>query len=187
MKKQPQITDATRQRIKDALWTLYQEHPAGRITVQMVSEEARVHRSTFYRYFSDVYSILEQIQDEELQKLEQDIERIIQKQFEENYHLDSTLLMLVMQPHVSRACLLLHDDPGHRFRSGLERVMSPLIQTMLRDDLSDAEKDYVEKLISMVLLMNIELWNENNNSEQVKTMIGTSQKIFHEGIINYLK
>ena len=58
MKKQPELTDATRQLIADAFWDLLKDHPVDRITVAMVVERAHVHRRTFYRYYHDVFEIL---------------------------------------------------------------------------------------------------------------------------------
>ena len=66
MKKQPELTDATRQLIADAFWDLLKDHPVDRITVAMVVERAHVHRSTFYRYYHDVFEILEQYEAETL-------------------------------------------------------------------------------------------------------------------------
>lgn len=70
MKKQPEITDMTKKHIRDAFWKLYKEYPMESIKVSDVAAEAGVHRSTFYRYYHDVYEIYEQIETEELDAYE---------------------------------------------------------------------------------------------------------------------
>ena len=61
MQNKAQITETTRRAILDAFWEIFQETSVDRITVSRLSQAAHVHRSTFYRYFSDVYDVMEQL------------------------------------------------------------------------------------------------------------------------------
>jgi AcrR family transcriptional regulator len=60
MNKQPQITAATRQRIVDAFWALYENSPVGQIRIKEIASGAEINRCTFYQYFTDIYDILRQ-------------------------------------------------------------------------------------------------------------------------------
>ncbi len=64
MKKNPEITDATRNKLIQSFCTLYKEKPVSRITVKEITDLAGYNRSTFYQYFSDVFSLLEYVEDE---------------------------------------------------------------------------------------------------------------------------
>lgn len=55
---------ATRQKLTDAFWTLYQNRPISKITVKEIAERCGVGRGTFYNHFQDVYAILEEIEKE---------------------------------------------------------------------------------------------------------------------------
>ena len=57
MKKQPQITEQTRQNLIDAFCRLHIEKPIEKISVQQITNLAGYNRSTFYQYFSDIYQL----------------------------------------------------------------------------------------------------------------------------------
>lgn len=64
MNKQPEVTEMTRKSYIDAFWKLYKDHPVERIGIGALSEEAGFTRTTFYRYFEDVYDLRRQAEDE---------------------------------------------------------------------------------------------------------------------------
>lgn len=64
MKKQPEITEQTRKNIVMAFCKLYEQRPIEKISVKDVIALAGYNRSTFYEYFSDIYSLLKYIEDD---------------------------------------------------------------------------------------------------------------------------
>ena len=64
MKKQPEITEATRRDFILAFCEYYQDRPIEKITVKEIAEKAGYSRVTFYNYFKDPYNLLSQIEDE---------------------------------------------------------------------------------------------------------------------------
>lgn len=63
MNKRNDITAQTKQNIMDAFWSLYCERRIEKITVRDLTNKAGYNRGTFYEYFSDVYDVLEQIEN----------------------------------------------------------------------------------------------------------------------------
>lgn len=59
----------TRERIKSAFWELYKTSRIEKITVKDIAEKSGIHRATFYLHFSDVYAILEEIEEGLLEEL----------------------------------------------------------------------------------------------------------------------
>ncbi|MCD7750028.1 MAG: TetR/AcrR family transcriptional regulator [Oscillospiraceae bacterium] len=53
MKKQPEVTERTRQRFLEAFWSLVREKPVAKISVSELTKRAGYNRSTFYEYFLD--------------------------------------------------------------------------------------------------------------------------------------
>jgi len=64
MKKNPQQTELTKQKLQTAFWDIYEEKTFEKITVREITERAGVNRSTFYAYYKDVYDVLEQVENE---------------------------------------------------------------------------------------------------------------------------
>ena len=64
MKKRPDITEATRRRFTDRFCELYAEKPIDKITVRELAESLGYNRSTFYEYFTDIYALRDQLEDE---------------------------------------------------------------------------------------------------------------------------
>ncbi len=64
MKKNPAITDATRNKLIRAFCAVYEHKPISKITVKEITDLAGYNRSTFYQYFNDVFAVLEYIEDE---------------------------------------------------------------------------------------------------------------------------
>lgn len=69
MKKQPEITEQTRQAFMEAFCLLYSQKPLEKITVQEVTRRAGYNRSTFYQYFSDINELLSCVEQEFLDYL----------------------------------------------------------------------------------------------------------------------
>ncbi len=63
MKKQPEITDATKQALVSAFCRLSEENPNKNITIRQITDRAGYNRTTFYRYFSDAVAVREYLED----------------------------------------------------------------------------------------------------------------------------
>ena len=63
MNKQPEITAQTRKNLMDAFWEIYINKRIEKITVGEITAKAGYNRSTFYEYFSDVYHLLNELEN----------------------------------------------------------------------------------------------------------------------------
>lgn len=57
--------------IREAFWRLYTAKPISKISVKDICALAGYNRGTFYRYYSDVYEVLESIENEILEQFSQ--------------------------------------------------------------------------------------------------------------------
>jgi len=64
MKKQPEVTDQTRQRFMDVFCGLYARMPFEQVTVKQIVALAGCNRSTFYQYFHDTRDVRAAVEDE---------------------------------------------------------------------------------------------------------------------------
>lgn len=64
IKKNPQLTQQTVNRLKEAFWKLYETKPIEKISVRQITELAGYNHATFYLYFSSVRDVRDQIEDD---------------------------------------------------------------------------------------------------------------------------
>ena len=81
MGKQAEKRAQTKAELVEAFWQLYKEKPLSKITVNDVAQKAGYYRSTVYYHFSDVYAILEYIE----QNLLTEWECVVAQNISSNY------------------------------------------------------------------------------------------------------
>ncbi len=74
MKKQPEVTNATREAFVNAFFQLAKAKSINRITVREITTLAGYNRTTFYRYFEDVYALVEYAEDAFLESVRRALE-----------------------------------------------------------------------------------------------------------------
>jgi AcrR family transcriptional regulator len=62
MKKQPKITENTKQMFVEAFCFLYRQKPIEKISIQEIAKKAGYNRSTFYQYFLDIDDLLSYVE-----------------------------------------------------------------------------------------------------------------------------
>ncbi len=67
--KYKEISDQTRQNFIDAFWQIYEKKDINKIKVQEICDVAGYHRNTFYHYFTDIYDVLDQIENRIIDEL----------------------------------------------------------------------------------------------------------------------
>ncbi|MCD7886015.1 MAG: TetR/AcrR family transcriptional regulator [Clostridiales bacterium] len=74
MKKQPEVTDATQEALVTAFFRLARLKNIQQITVREITNLAGYNRTTFYRYFPDVYALIEYAEDDFFQRTRKALE-----------------------------------------------------------------------------------------------------------------
>ena len=70
MKKQPEITEKTRQAFVDVFCELYCQTPIEKISIREIANRSGYNRSTFYQYFSDIYELLNYVENDVIRYME---------------------------------------------------------------------------------------------------------------------
>ena len=61
----------TRKKIVRSFWKLYKTKEIEKITVKDITDASGIYRTTFYLHFSDIYAILEIIEEKLMKELQQ--------------------------------------------------------------------------------------------------------------------
>jgi AcrR family transcriptional regulator len=73
MKKQPEITEKTRQMFIDVFCELYSQKPIEKISIQEIANKSGYNRSTFYQYFTDIYELLDFVENDLLSYIKEEL------------------------------------------------------------------------------------------------------------------
>lgn len=167
MNKRPNITEQTKENIKQAFWKLYAQKPIQSIAVREITELAGYNRSTFYTYFKDVYDVLEQTERELLDMVE-----TVGGDGEINF-IDKNEISRVLKPFADfseekRKCIMLlmgsQGDP--KFISELHSLMRKKIIQTLGSKLNPNGKyfDYIIDYIMVTRVVIIMRWFEDKSN-----------------------
>lgn len=185
MNKQPEITDATRKRILDAFWTLYKDAPVDKITAGNLAAAAGIHRSSFYRYFPDVYQVFDDVQEELLQELKSRAEEIQ----------NTTDISLPEYTQKTAELLLCFSDKLYRvlndkdafFRERFIANVRPNIEKAIGLTGKEPFAEYVTYHGVETMLTNFNFWYENRDRYELTEVNAMGQKVLLQGLPGLLE
>lgn len=127
MKKQPEITAFTKKNIIEAFWKLYCQKRIDKITIKELSNLAGYNRATFYEYFTDIYDVLEQIENELLPTLD----RLPFNDIKQSHSSAFNALFKYYEENSKYLIVLLgeHGDPS--FLPKMKKAIAPVIKSDL--------------------------------------------------------
>jgi len=159
MKKQPEITDATRKDFILAFCEYYQQMPIEKITVKDIAGKAGYSRVTFYNYFRDVYDLLNYIEDEFISQ----IENVIQNNFVSSAQLDSLVFSLdrLLTEHELYTSVLLTNPHSIQFFGRLKDRIIQLSLKNLRLSPNNQKAKYIFELYITGIISILRSWIKN--------------------------
>jgi AcrR family transcriptional regulator len=137
MKKQPDITERTRQNLVDAFWSLYSSKRIDNITVREITSQAGYNRGTFYEYFRDVYDVLEYIEERSLPTID---ELPPWKELDDN------------SPDFFESIMELYREKFYYYQVLLGEKGDPMFQRKLKDNLKSSIIDSISQKGSVDLV-----------------------------------
>ena len=110
--------------IHDVFLTLLKEKPLEKITVNEISELADMNRTTFYRYYTDVYALMDDIMEQLLDKI---FYSVINKANKETLH--NTILNALNQVKDNKEMckILLYKQIGKPFENRIKQVFLNMV------------------------------------------------------------
>ena len=122
MKKNPEQTARTKQKLKDSFWELYYKRE--KVTVDSLSKAAGYNRCTFYRYYTDVDAVLLEIEHELCTRITEIANKHIAS---ENTNLFVEDISSFYESESDKILFLLGEYGSPRFSHMMKEQMAPLI------------------------------------------------------------
>lgn len=170
--------EKTKQKIIDAFWSLYETTRIEKITVKDICIKANINRSTFYEYFSDVYLVLETIEDSLIpnQTNLPNFELLHQGK---SFDIETQLAYFKRNKKYLKVLLSENGNPAFRFK--VINTIKPIVLSMLSDKEKPENFEYILEYVlwGMIGIMAYHINNENITDEEsvLNTIIKISEKI----------
>lgn len=185
MKKQPEQTKATRQKLIDAFWSIYKIKDLNKIAIGEITKTAEFNRSTFYEYFLDIYDILLQIEDELLENIKTDMEITFSNGFPNSIQEFSLLCSRVFRKYDDRLFLLMGSSGDPKFKVKLQNIFLNIFKNIAGIYDKIPNYDYVIAFIYSAMIGMMEQWYEDGKDLSEEKFVCMLQKLIATGVIGF--
>ncbi len=185
MKKNPAITAQTKQNLLDAFWELYCTKRIEKITIKEITTRAGYNRSTFYEYFTDVYDVLEQLENTLIAKLQ---ELPLQQLSSPDDPFPFEALVSMYSHHSKYLVVLLGDHGDPAFQGRVKASMKPMIKATLvaRGAKDDFELDYTLEYALSAMIGILSYWFNQENPPSIEKLMELLTDLSSEGVMRKL-
>ncbi|MCD8218363.1 MAG: TetR/AcrR family transcriptional regulator [Clostridiales bacterium] len=181
MKKQPEVTEKTRQKFEDAFWELAAEKPVSKIAVSEIARRAGYNRSTFYEYFTDTDEFLSYVET----KLLEEARTIVRQIQPENESLPD-LFRIFFTAMNEKIYILMGatGDPG--FLTKVRSELIPFIAEYLPIPTDIPDFDYLVSFVNSAMFGLLQHWHEKGKNISVEEICALMQKLVLPGLQAYM-
>ena len=180
MKKQPEITAQTREKLIQSFWRFYCEKQIEHITIKEITDHAGYHRSTFYKYFVDIYAVLNQVEE----ALLEDLKEQVLSSLENGPNGDITQkLANVYETKGDYFGTLLGENGDPYFSQKMKAVMRPALSNAFGLPEKDIHAAYIFEFGLSALIGTLTYWYNNQREIPSKEMVKLTKSMLATGLL----
>lgn len=182
MKKQPEVTAQTKQNLVDAFWSLYCEKRIEKITVKEITQKAGYNRGTFYEYFTDVYDVLEQIEEALIPSVHELPPISIPNQ---NMEIPLDMFMALYEQNSKYYSVLLGDNGDPAFATKLKNSTKPVIKQVFleKHNVDPIEFDFILEFVLSAMIGVMSYWFSQNKILPAKDLVSLMYDLMENGVM----
>lgn len=182
MKKQPEVTKKTRQAFITIFCELYSQKPIEKIAIQEIANKSGYNRSTFYQYFSDVYELLDSVENEMLDM----IKEAFSNTNASGQPINDAFQCFEEESHILILRALLGDYGGTRFLERLKREV-PFDKLKLNLPKEDALTPYLIEFYLSTLLSLFRLWILRRKDLSPEQLVQLGEGLYARGVASIVE
>ena len=180
MKKQPEITAKTREKLTEAFWSFYCEKKIEHITIKEITDKAGYHRSTFYEYFVDVYDVLNQLEEALLEYLKEQVLSSLENSPNDDI---TQKLANVYETKGDYFGTLLGENGDPYFSQKMKDVMRPALSNAFGLPEKDIHTAYIFEFGLSGLIGTLTYWYNNQREIPSKELVKLTKSMLAEGLL----
>lgn len=178
--KQDRRVKRTKMMMRDALMELMDEKPFSEITAKDVTAKADLNRATFYLHYANVFALLDEMENEVVEKFAQMLEQAeIRQDKAWEYPLIGHICdYIVENPKLCR-CLLLQSR-SDRLARKLTEIMKQISRKVRQDWGTDAvspETEYIHQFIAYGAIGMVKQWLEDGMALSREEMVVLAERL----------
>ncbi|MEE0801192.1 MAG: TetR/AcrR family transcriptional regulator [Gemmiger sp.] len=156
----------TRRRLSEALVTLLLQKPVREITVRELTDLAKVSRGTFYFHYSDIYELMDRVEQDQIQELERLMDDILPRLDEDSTPESLCMIYRYLDENDGICSALLGPNGDPAFRRRLQSVIAEHCVGYIApsDSVTPAQR-YMVAFAVQGCFGSIDVWLENGKPE----------------------
>jgi AcrR family transcriptional regulator len=184
MKKRSERAAETQAALTAAFWELYKEKQIAKITVKEITDRAVFYRSTFYLYYTDVYNVLEQLENHILQ----DWKRMSDQFLEQGSH-DMMLDMIVAfyDQYGEYMSELLSPNGDPTFLQKIKDTLRPMILTLFQVSANDVHVTLIFEYYISAVLAFLTGWYRNGRQIPAQEAVDMVRSLVWDGLTSVIR
>ena len=181
MNKQPEVTAQTRQNLMDAFWEIYTVKRIEKITVKEITAKSGYNRGTFYEYFTDVYHLLDEIENSLIPTVDE--LPAYSTSSGDNLGLPLDKFLQLYEKHSKYYSVLLGEKGDPAFASKLKNQIKTSLTVFFGEKtLNIQEVDYTLEYVLSAMVGIMSYWFNQNQSIPKEQLMQIIQNISAKGI-----
>lgn len=161
----------TRRRLSDALVTLLLQKPVREITVRELTNLAKVSRGTFYFHYSDIYELMEKVEQDQIDGIERLMDDILPRLENDSTPESLRTLYRYLDENDGICSALLGPNGDPAFRGRLETLIGErCLDCFSSVNTATPVQRYMVAFAIQGCFGNIETWLERGKPEPVNEM-----------------
>lgn len=186
MKKNPEQTAKTRQRIIDAFWELAASQGIDKVSISAIAKKASVNRGTFYVYFADINDLLEQAETEIITDLRQRWQIAFLEGGFENFEIVSRRIFDVFTLYDDKIFLLTGSRGDPHFRQLVQDEATKLFTDALSPICNVKNSEYVIAYLSSAFMGLLNFWHEKGKQISILELAQIIHTILTKGVFGII-
>lgn len=186
MNKQSKVTEQTRQNLVDAFWALYCKKRIEKITVKEITQKAGYNRGTFYEYFTDVYDVLEQLEESLIPNIDE-LPPISMPNRHTGMPLD--VFMAIYEQNSRYYSVLLGNEGDPAFATKLKNSTKPVIKRAFLEkyNMNPIEFDFILEFVLSGMIGIMSYWFREDKILPAEELVSLMYDLMENGIMKRIQ
>lgn len=154
----------TKKTIQDSFFKLIKEKPVNKITVTSICELSEINRATFYKYYTDPFDLMRQIEDEHIQAMQ----KLIEKADNENITDTLVVILKAIKQNAESYTLLISNNGDSTFINRVildsYQIKKPSMKKLL-PDMTETHQNWLYSFMTQGCISILISWINNGMQE----------------------